>query len=66
MRSELGDMAWKKLSDFADRITQAALRAEDSALKKWTLATKGRIACALDFLCGARSAREVAIATSLC
>jgi DNA-binding MarR family transcriptional regulator len=28
MRSELGDMAWKRLSEFADRITRAALRAE--------------------------------------
>jgi len=28
MRSELGDMDWNKLSEMAERITQAALRAE--------------------------------------
>ncbi len=28
MRRELGDIAWNKLSEFAERITQAALRAE--------------------------------------
>lgn len=33
MRQELGDMAWKKLGAFADRITQAALQAETARSK---------------------------------
>jgi len=33
MRRELGDLAWKKLGDFADRITQAALLAENARIK---------------------------------
>lgn len=33
MRLEMGDLDWAMLSDFADRITQCALRAETAPLK---------------------------------